>query len=134
MSLLQEIQVSRVYYRKEQSTVEFNILTLLVGELETSSKRDGSVITDEKVVTAIKKLIKSNNETMKLTGTSEKLELENKTLAQFLPEEMSKEEIEAALSKVGFSTIGEAMKFMVTNYKGKFDKALVSKIAGDLLK
>ena len=58
MKLIDLIMHNRALARtNKESKVEFAILTLLVGELETSLKREGKVVadaTDEAVVAVIK--------------------------------------------------------------------------------
>lgn len=145
--MLELIKTSRAAFRGvPDAKAEYDILTLLVGELETSSKRDNSQITDEKVIAAIKKLIKSNNETLKLMEGESDLELklpkalslkaQNAYLKHFLPEEMSEEQIRSELqwshSTIPFTSIGEAIKFLNGKHPGKFDKSLASKVAKEL--
>jgi uncharacterized protein YqeY len=122
----------------KESKVEFVILTLLVGELETSLKREGKAVTeatDEAVVAVIKKLIKSNNEVIGLYGEvgSAKFIQENKVLSNYLPKQMTEEELTVALQNTLFSSVGEAIKSLSEAFPGKFDKAVASKIAKSLL-
>lgn len=136
MSLFNQVQAQRQALRKDPAQViGFNILTLLVGELETVSKRDGSEISDEKVVAAAKKLIKSNDETVRLkagVGT-EKLDAENDVLRTLLPKELSAQELLDILRDAKPTNIGEAMKHLNGNFAGKFDKGLASQVAKQFL-
>ena len=139
MKLIDLIMHNRSLARaNKESKVEFAILTLLVGELETSLKREGKVVadaTDEAVVAVIKKLIKSNNEVIGLYGElgSAKFIRENKVLSGYLPKQMTEEELTAALENIMFSSVGEAIKALSESFPGKFDKAMASKIAKELL-
>ena len=139
MKLIDLIMHNRALARaNKESKVEFAILTLLVGELETSLKREGKVVadaTDEAVVAVIKKLIKSNNEVIGLYGEvgSAKFIQENEILKAYLPVSMTEVEIREALMAAVFGNVGEAMKYMTEKFAGNFDKGLASKIAKDLL-
>lgn len=139
MKLIDLIMRNRVIARaNKECKVEFTILTLLVGELETSLKREGKAVTeatDEAVVAVIKKLIKSNNEVIGLYGEvgSAKFIQENKVLSGYLPKQMTEEELTVALQNTVFSSVGEAIKSLSEAFPGKFDKAMASKIAKNLL-
>lgn len=131
-SSLNRLQMARDHYRKSSSKIEYNILTLIIGELETVSKRDGQPITDEKVTAAIKKLIKSDKETLKLKGADKTLEAEIAYLESWLPEEMSEEQLRDAIKDSGASNIGQAMKALASNPDAVYDKGLASKVAKEL--
>ena len=139
MKLIDLIMHNRALARaNKESKVEFAILTLLVGELETSLKREGKSVTeatDGTVVAVIKKLIKSNNEVIGLYGEvgSAKFIQENQVLSGYLPVSMTEVEIREALMAAVFGNVGEAMKYMAEKFAGKFDKGLASKIAKELL-
>ena len=139
MKLIDLIMHNRALARaNKESKVEFAILTLLVGELETSLKREGKSVTeatDGTVVAVIKKLIKSNNEVIGLYGEvgSAKFIQENQVLSGYLPTSMTEVEIREALMAAVFGNVGEAMKYMAEKFAGKFDKGLASKIAKELL-
>lgn len=132
--LYEEIKEMRQEARKvPESVIEFNILTLLVGEVETLTKRDGSNPTDEVVTAIVKKLIKSNMDTLKHISLTEKIERENNLLYKLLPAQLTPEQIETILSGVVFGNVGEAIKFLDNKYPGCYDRAVASKIAKGLL-
>jgi uncharacterized protein len=133
MKLIDKVREQRNLARKEGKVeIELPLLSLLLGELESASKRDGSEITDEKVIAAAKKLIKSNNETEKLAGPSAKIVKENAILETFLPRQMSEEEIKKFIFESGALNIGEVMKALNSTYPGMFDKGMASKIAKEM--
>lgn len=136
--LIDQISATRVNLRgdeSEKAKAEYSILTLLVGELQTASKRDGSEITDEKVIAAARKLIKSNNETHKLKP-SLKLIQENQVLEQFLPVQLSEEKLRSELqfshTTIPFTGVGEAMAFLAEKFPGQYDRGLASRVAKEL--
>ena len=133
--IIEKVQANRAAARKDSGrAVEFSILTLLVGEVETIVKR-GQEATDEVVSGIIRKLIKANNEVIGLYGEvgSAKFVQENEILKAYLPVSMTEAEIREALMGAVFGNVGEAMKYMTEKFAGKFDKGLASKIAKDLL-
>lgn len=133
MSIIESIKTSRLALRKEaDKAVEFSILTLLFGELETVSKRNGEEITDERALGGIRKLIKSNNEAIKMGAPSEKLERENVYLESFIPKQMSEGELRQAIAESGLTEMREIMPYLSAKYAGLYDKALASKIARSL--
>lgn len=136
MSLFEAVQTKRAELRKDASQVTgFKILTLLVGEVETLTKgKEVEVaITDELVVGAIKKLIKSNTETIRLSGDNPRLATENATLQAFLPTEMSEDQLREALSASGATSMKDAMKHLGDHFAGRYDKGKASAIAKALL-
>lgn len=138
MKLVEHVIAARTANRGAADKTAFSILTLLVGELETKMKREGKALTDTPdadVITMVKKLIKSNNEVISLSNETQakKFVTENEVLKSFLPVELSKSEIEEALTECLFSTVGEAIKCLDVKYAGRYDKAVACKIAKDLL-
>ena len=137
--IIEKVQANRAAARKDVARViEFNILTLLVGEMETAVKREGktlSAVSDEDVTKVIKKLIKSNNEVITAYGElgSQKFIKENEVLSAYLPEELSDVEVHAFLTNTVFGSIGEAIKALDAVHKGRYDRASASKIAKELL-
>lgn len=136
MSLIDKVRKDRQDARASSATTAYGILTLLVGELETNASRNRSDITDEQVVQMCKKLIKSNNDTIKLLSDDEqvqKLVVENAMLTTYLPVEMTEAEITKVLTDAKCATIGESMAYMLNNFPGKYDRGLASKVAKTLL-
>lgn len=136
MSLIDKVRKDRQDARASSATTAYGILTLLVGELETNASRNRSDITDEQVVQMCKKLIKSNNDTIKLLSDDEqvqKLVVENAMLTTYLPVEMTEAEITKVLTDAKCATIGESMAYMLNNFPGKYDRGLASKVAKMLL-
>lgn len=79
--LLQELKDRRASMRGDATkVVEYNILALVIGELETATlgKEHKVEITEDQVFAVIRKLIKSNNETLKIVA-NEKLVKETPT-------------------------------------------------------
>lgn len=129
MCLIETIRVQKTDARKDVNrAIEVAILNLLLGEIETVEKRTGKLYTESQVVDAIKKLIKSNDESLKHRA-SEKLVTENAVLAALLPKQLSESEIRDLISANNLVGVPAVMQFLNSNYAGQFDKGLASTIA-----
>lgn len=135
-SIFEKIQQDRKELRKDpESTLAFSVLTLVVGEVETITKRDGSKPTDDKMISIIKKLIKSNNEVIALSEQSQsnKFVKENEILSSYIPVEMSREKLLQVIESIKETNLGAIMKNLNSNYAGKFDRGLASVVAKEYL-
>ena len=137
--LIQELKDRRASMRGDATkVVEYNILALVIGELETATlgKEHKVEITEEKVFAVIRKLIKSNNETLKIVA-NEKLVKENAYLETYLPSLMSEDQIREVIKfhheTIPFAGMGEIMKLLNSTNPGQFDKGVASKIAKEFL-
>src|SRR3954447_13072907 len=100
--LVDEIKRRIAAAMKAGNTVEKDILRLAYGEVQTTEAR-GTPVTDEGVAAIVRKLIKSNEETMAATAEGDAKRLlgeENAVLASLLPKSMSVADIVAALAPV----------------------------------
>jgi len=88
---------------KEKRDAERDILRLAFGEIQTGEARAGKDLTDEEVSQIVRKLIKSNEETLAATvdATAKAvLAKENEILATLLPKGLTTDEIVAHLATV----------------------------------
>lgn len=129
MSLIETIRAQKTDARKDVNrAIEVAILNLLLGEIETVEKRTGKLYTESQVVDAVKKLIKSNDESLK-HRSSEKLVTENAVLTALLPKQLSEDQIRDLISVNNLVGVPAVMQFLNSNYAGQFDKGLASTIA-----
>jgi len=101
--LLEAIKTRMFQAMKAGSIVEKEILRVAVGEITTDRAREGRKGDDAEAQGILRKLIKSNQESIAAGIDAEKravLEKENEVLAGFLPKSLSVAEIVAALSSV----------------------------------
>lgn len=101
--LLDQIKAQMFQAMKAGKIVEKEILRVAVGEITTDAARDGRKGNDEEAQAILRKLIKSNDESLSATEDTAKkaqLEEENRILAAFLPKSLSVAEIVAALEPV----------------------------------
>jgi uncharacterized protein YqeY len=101
--LVDQIKAQMFQAIKAGDTIAKEILRVAVGEITTDAARPGKKGDDDEAQAILRKLIKSNEETLASAVDAEKkatLERENAVLAAFLPKSASVEEIAAMLSGV----------------------------------
>lgn len=101
--LLDEIKARMFKAMKEGRIVEKEILRVAVGEITTNAARANMTGSDEEAQAALRKLMKSNEESLAVVTDSEQrrvLELEIRTLADLLPKSLGVDEIIEALATV----------------------------------
>ena len=146
---LKEIKKEQMKLRKESIKMKSNLkakenallLTTLIGELESNSKRSGVETSDNDVIALIKKFIKGNKDTMDaVASTSAQYEHnsnEIKFLESFLPQQMSEEDLMKIVlpmveklnpEEKNMRAMGAMMSYLKTHYSGQYDNAMASKI------
>ena len=95
------------------------LLGTVLGELDRISKNP----TNDDCIKVIKKMIESN----KLVNTTESL-YENKLLEQFIPQQLTEEQIKNIIKRERFANIKDCMGFFKELYAGLYDGKVVSKI------
>ena len=101
--LIDQIKARMFQAIKAGAHVEKEILRVAVGEISTDAARVGRQGNDEEALGILRKLLKSNEETLSSTSDPEKaavLKRENEILAEFLPKSWGADEISAALAPV----------------------------------
>ena len=86
---------------KSGDVVARDVLRLALGEIQTAEARKNAPATEEDAANAVRKLIKSNEETLGLTSDGERattLRREIEVLSALLPKQLSVEDIVAALA------------------------------------
>lgn len=98
----------------------------------------GKELSDDDVLTNIQKVVKELEEekvSFASAGREENVvSLTNQIdyISKFLPSQLSEDEIKQIISTLEDKSIGNVMKHFKTNYQGKCDMGLVSKIAKGL--
>ncbi len=102
--LIDEIKTRMTRALRERDEVVRNILGLAVGEIQTAEARANRALGDEEAIAVVRKLLKSNEETLALTASDDArgpaLRREIEVLASLLPKSMSVEQIAETLSTV----------------------------------
>lgn len=101
--LVDQIKARMFQAIKAGAQLEKEILRVAVGEITTEAARPGRTGSDEEAQAILRKLLKSNEETLTSTTDPDKratLLKENEILAGFLPKSLTAEEILQALTPV----------------------------------
>ncbi len=101
--LVDEIKARMFRAMKAGNVVEKEILRVAIGEITTDSAREGRRGDDDEARAIVRKLIKSNDESLASGPPAERravLEEENRILAEFLPKSLGVDEIVSALTPV----------------------------------
>ncbi len=120
---------------KARRTLEKEILGVALGELETVEARKGS-LSDEEGFAIIRKLVKSNRETIDASPTPEQkktLEEEIAILEELLPKSLGAADIEAALAGVKDAIRGAGNDGQATGIAMKALKATSAVVDGKLV-
>lgn len=119
--------------RFQRDDMARNVLTTLIGELDTIAKRTGKLVTDEQVVATAKKFVENAKFTMsKLDPNVELYEAYSEEvvlLEAYLPKQMSEAELSGAILAFigeGFTTMGEVMSQLKYKYAGLYDGKMAS--------
>ncbi len=101
--LIDDIKKRFMQAMKDKKTVEKEVLRVLIGEIQTAESRATSPFTDEEALNIVRKLVKSNQETLAATSNEADkgtLTQELEILNSLLPASLSVEQIVAALAPV----------------------------------
>ena len=143
--LVDDIKKQVTVAMKSGDSVARDVLRLALGEIQTAEARKNAPASDEDVAAALRKLIKSNEETLALSGEGERavtLRREIEVLSVLLPRQLSVDDIVAALAseheaikaaKSDGQATGVAMKHLKTSgasVAGNDVGAAVKKIRG----
>ena len=131
--LLDEIKAQMFRAMKAGAVVEKEILRVAVGEITTDAAREGRKGDDDEARAIIKKLIKSNDETLATNPDAAKkstLEEENRILSAFLPRALDVDAIVAALGAVKDAVRSAGSEGQATGVAMKHLKSLGASVNG----
>lgn len=131
---------------KSQDKFKTSVLRMLKSELKKEEINKKHTLSDEETIAVIKKQVKIRNtsieEYKKYNKTEEikNLELENSILSSYLPEELSKEQLEEVITEVfndlkptSIKDIGRVLKEISSRVGSKADMSKVSAIVKEKL-
>lgn len=130
--LVDEIRRRLTEAMKRGDVVEKEILRVALGEIQTAEARGGSV-TDEATMAILRKLLKSNEETLAHTTEAaqrETLERENAVLASLLPQMLDVNRIVEALEGEREAIRGASNDGQATGIAMKALKAKGASVSG----
>jgi len=132
--------------KDEDSKRVIGTLRAEIKNKEIELRPSGKEITDDVVMSLIQKLIKQNKDAIEMFKTGgredlvEKNEKEIEILSQFLPKQLTNEEIDSILSQEikdnnisSMKEMGKLMGVLKSKYSGQMDFGYVSKKVKDLI-
>jgi uncharacterized protein YqeY len=140
--LIEKIKSDQLTARKERNGVASALLTTLIGDAVAIGKNDGGrPVTDSEVVALIKKYISNMHATITHLGDSnpEAVKIVNEEieiLSQYLPQQLSEEEMNTAITGIIFDVgqnMGKIMGALKSRYDGQYDGKMASSIVKGLL-
>lgn len=143
-ALLEKITKASIEARKARDTVRAGVLGMVLTDVTNLTKapgRDGKPITDEDVMGVVKGWVKKTNDAIEMTlkgnGDISKMETEKAVLMEFLPKQLSNDELAAIITAAvaaqpekSMRAMGAVMKVLNTEYNGQFD----GKVASEMVK
>ena len=137
--LLEKLKADQLAARKAKDANKASLLTTVVGEIETDSRRTGKPTTDADVMATIRKFLKGVDENIRIYSdyrdgeNSDRCWAEKTILESYLPTQMSDEQLKEVL-RAQLTNKGAMMKFLKENFSGQYDGKLASQVIDELLK
>jgi len=138
--LYQDIHNDFIQARKDRDDVKKSVLQFLYDILNKKTiELRTETLSDADTLSLIQKFIKQLDEEIGCNitaGREEKvkeLKTQKEIVEQYLPKQMSEDEIRAEISKLEDKKIPSVMKHFKANFAGKCDMGLVSKIAKEYM-
>ena len=139
--LIEELKAANIQAMKNKDKDARSALSVVLSKCQLAiveAKAQNKEFTDNDVLVIIKKTIKELSDEkadyIKVNNV-ERVEMINKQeqiLKQYLPTQLSREEILAEINKMEDKSIPSIMKYFKANYAGKVDMSLVNQIARGL--
>jgi uncharacterized protein YqeY len=134
MTLKEKISADYLSAFKSKDSIAKNILSVVKGEIQTVEKNTGALdLADSEVIKILTKTAKSLKETIALAN-DEKSKQELSVIENYLPKQMSREEVVVKVTELissGVTQIGSIMKEFSTL---PADKKIVSEVVKEILK
>jgi len=141
MPLIERLSVDLISAMKAKNELLISVLRLLRAEIKNRELNSGIILSDEEIISVIQSQIKRRKEAAqafhdgKREDLASKEEAEARLLAQYLPEQISPEELEAlideAIREVGAgspSHLGQVMKALMPKVRGRAEGKTVNEI------
>lgn len=136
MSLLSTIRQDSLHARRNRDAIAASLLVTLLSEAERTGLDDGKrESTDAEVLATVRKFLKGNAETIAARGSTETLAREKELLEGYLPQQLSEDELRAAIQAeaqaLGLTAIagkdtGALMGALKKKHAGRYDGAQAS--------
>ncbi len=148
MSMIDQVRAEMVLAMKNHDKDRKDSLSMLLSALKNKAIDKREELTQAEEFEVVQKELKQTKETMEAapadrTDIIAQCRARIAVLSEFAPEEMSEEQIRAAIAEViaglgiekpSASDKGKVMKELMLRVKGRADGALVSRLVGESLK
>lgn len=139
--LFERLQKESLEARKARDTVRAGVLTTAISQVKALAIDDGHrAPNDADVLKVVRQFLKSCEENLALAAQgkmdaarAEQFKVEKDVLLSYLPQQMSADDLKAAIAKSGASNIGEVMKYLKANHDGQYDGKLASQVAKEVI-
>ena len=134
MSIVETLRSRALAAMKSKDTVATTILRLAQSEVQALEARQGRALTNDEELGALRKLVKSNEETLAMSTDTERattLKREIEILRDILPQAMSTEAIAAALAPAADAIRAAANDGQATGIAMKHLKAQGATVTGN---
>ena len=138
--LLEKLQSDSIDALRKGNKPRLSTLRLLISEVKNSQidiVAEGREMTEDDVLKVLSKELKKRNDSVEAYTLAKRLDLadieseEAKVISEYLPSQMSKEEIEKIVLEViaeGVSDFGAVMKAAMAKVQGRADGKIVSEV------
>ncbi len=139
--LFDDLKKAKMQALKEKDLNKRSVLEAVISRSMLQAvelKAQGKELTDSDTLTNISKVVKELEEeksSFASAGREDKvsdLKTQIEYISQFLPKQLTEEEIKKIILSLPDKSIKEVMKHFKTNYQGKCDMGLVSKVSKSL--
>ena len=136
--LINELEKANIEALKNKDKTSRAVLSVVINKYRVNAielKAQGKEATDTDLIRVINKVVKELDEEKvgyEKLGRSEdvkNIELQKAVIEKYLPKLMSEDEIRKVIASLEDKSMPSVMKHFKTNYDGKVDMSLVSKIA-----
>ena len=124
-----EIREERALQR--DNVVIYNMLAVLLGELDRLPNPRGQEPTTEQIYGVIKRMYEGAQMMKDLKSESA---VEFEYLKDFIKQQLTEEQLMDVIKESGCKNIGEIMKYLKMNHNGGYDGKMASKVANEYIK
>lgn len=141
MTLIEQIKEHQLKVRKNRDAAAAATLTTLIGEAEMIGKNANRQVSDNEVVSLIKKFIDNIDFTLsKVTEGQEKLLAEKELLSIFMPVQLNREQLTNIINDIKVEVnasvpkdMGKIMSVLKTRYETCYDGKMAAEIVKTVL-
>ncbi len=139
--LIDKLKKETLQARKEKNEIKANLLSTIFSQVKLAAIDDKHrEPNDQDVVNIVKKFLKSVEENIALgergeipRQSYEQSLKEKEILLEYLPGQLSEEDIRKIIKESGAKNVGEAMRFLKEKYPDQYDGKIASQIAKEIL-